>query len=45
MRAAYGPVEAAYDDFFFVQLSDNHWGFEGAPNPKRLPLPWDPAQP
>jgi len=20
-------------DFFFVQLSDTHWGFEGAPNP------------
>ena len=24
---------AAYDDFFFVQLSDTHWGFEGPPNP------------
>ncbi|GGC69161.1 metallophosphoesterase [Undibacterium terreum] len=25
---------AAYqDDFYFVQLSDTHWGFEGAPNP------------
>jgi Icc-related predicted phosphoesterase len=24
---------AAADDFFFVQLSDSHWGFEGAPNP------------
>ncbi len=23
----------AYDDFFFVQLSDTHWGFEGPPNP------------
>jgi 3',5'-cyclic AMP phosphodiesterase CpdA len=22
-----------YDDFYFVQLSDTHWGFEGAPNP------------
>jgi hypothetical protein len=22
-----------YDDFFFVQLSDSHWGFEGPPNP------------
>ncbi|QDL37828.1 metallophosphoesterase family protein [Rhodoferax sediminis] len=22
-----------YDDFFFVQLSDAHWGFEGPPNP------------
>jgi hypothetical protein len=33
-----GAVAAAasgtpYDDFFFVQLSDSHWGFEGAPNP------------
>lgn len=24
---------AAYDDFFFVQLSDSHWGFAGPPNP------------
>jgi hypothetical protein len=24
---------AEQDDFFFVQLSDTHWGFEGAPNP------------
>ena len=24
---------ASYDDFHFVQLSDCHWGFEGAPNP------------
>src|SRR3954471_11660205 len=24
---------AAQDDFFFVQLSDTHWGFEGPPNP------------
>jgi 3',5'-cyclic AMP phosphodiesterase CpdA len=23
----------ASDDFYFVQLSDTHWGFEGAPNP------------
>jgi len=21
------------DEFFFLQLSDTHWGFEGAPNP------------
>jgi 3',5'-cyclic AMP phosphodiesterase CpdA len=21
------------DDFYFVQMSDTHWGFEGAPNP------------
>lgn len=26
-------VESAYDDFYFVQLSDTHWGFSGAPNP------------
>ena len=32
-RAADAPAEPAYDDFFFVQLSDSHWGFEGAPNP------------
>ena len=25
--------EAAYDDFFFIQLSDSHWGFQGAANP------------
>ena len=24
---------AAQDEFFFVQLSDTHWGFQGAPNP------------
>jgi hypothetical protein len=24
---------AGYDDFYFVQLSDSHWGFSGAPNP------------
>ncbi|MFC5497432.1 metallophosphoesterase family protein [Caenimonas terrae] len=24
---------AAYDDFYFVQLSDAHWGFAGPPNP------------
>jgi 3',5'-cyclic AMP phosphodiesterase CpdA len=24
---------AAYDDFYFVQLSDTHWGFQGPPNP------------
>src|SRR5437764_13915041 len=23
----------AQDEFFFVQLSDTHWGFQGAPNP------------
>src|SRR5712664_3092873 len=24
---------AAQDEFFFVQLSDTHWGVQGAPNP------------
>ena len=24
---------SAADEFFFVQLSDTHWGFQGAPNP------------
>ncbi len=28
------------DDFYFVQLSDTHWGFEGAPNPdSKVTLP------
>jgi Calcineurin-like phosphoesterase len=31
--AAQRPGGQAYDDFFFVQLSDTHWGFEGPPNP------------
>jgi len=30
-RAA--DAKPATDDFYFVQLSDSHWGFEGAPNP------------
>jgi len=30
--AAYGAASAV-DDFYFVQLSDSHWGFEGPPNP------------
>jgi hypothetical protein len=25
---------AGADDFFFVQLSDTHWGFKGPPNPE-----------
>src|SRR6266478_6461133 len=29
--AAAKPGE--FDDFYFVQLSDSHWGFEGPPNP------------
>ena len=24
---------SAQEEFFFVQLSDTHWGFQGAPNP------------
>jgi hypothetical protein len=30
MAAAKGGTD---DDFYFVQLSDSHWGFEGPPNP------------
>ena len=30
--AGYGAASAA-DDFYFVQLSDTHWGFDGAANP------------
>ena len=26
-------AKTGYDDFFFVQLSDSHWGFSGPPNP------------
>jgi len=32
-RAADSLPGSSYEDFFFVQLSDCHWGFEGAPNP------------
>ncbi|MES2130068.1 MAG: metallophosphoesterase [Pseudomonadota bacterium] len=32
LSGLYGHVQAA-DDFYFVQLSDVHWGFSGAPNP------------
>ena len=28
-----GALRALEDEFHFVQLSDTHWGFEGAPNP------------
>src|SRR5438093_12262803 len=27
------PYASAQDEFFVVQLSDTHWGFQGAPNP------------
>ncbi len=26
-------AEGTYKDFYFVQLSDSHWGFQGPPNP------------
>jgi hypothetical protein len=32
-RAA-GRGQKAAEDFFFVQLSDSHWGFSGPPNPE-----------
>ena len=31
--AADASAAEAAEDFYFVQLSDLHWGFEGAPNP------------
>jgi hypothetical protein len=31
--ASAGKAAAPYDDFYFVQLSDSHWGFSGPPNP------------
>ena len=30
---ARADARMAADDFYFVQMSDTHWGFEGAPNP------------
>jgi hypothetical protein len=34
ISAAYGNnSQAAYDDFYFVQLSDTHWGYSGPANP------------
>jgi hypothetical protein len=32
-RQAWAAEGAAQDDFFFVQMSDSHWGFSGPPNP------------
>jgi 3',5'-cyclic AMP phosphodiesterase CpdA len=32
-RAAQSAAESGADEFYFVQLSDTHWGFQGAPNP------------
>src|SRR5262249_7574636 len=37
LTAAQAPGPAAMArarDFFFLQLSDTHWGFKGAPNPE-----------
>ena len=31
--ASFGGGAGAEKDFYFVQLSDVHWGFKGAPNP------------
>jgi len=28
------PAPTPADDFFFLQLSDTHWGFKGPPNPE-----------
>lgn len=33
-RAASDPARAAPNDFFFMQLTDTHWGFRGPPNPE-----------
>src|SRR5213595_2681678 len=35
LRDARGAAVAGqkYDDFYFGQLSDSHWGFQGPPNP------------
>lgn len=33
MAATTRAAGAKPDDFYFVQLSDTHWGFKGAPNP------------
>ena len=39
-RPAASPVAAPPRDFFFVQLTDTHWGYEGAANPEaKITLP------
>ena len=44
-RGAGAADAKAADEFYFVQLSDTHWGFQGPPNPdakgrsKRLSQP------
>jgi len=32
-NTSFAADKAAGDDFYFVQMSDSHWGFEGPPNP------------
>lgn len=33
-QATPGGAATKQEDFFFLQLSDTHWGFSGAPNPE-----------
>src|SRR5215475_5638622 len=33
-RTAEAATKQKTEDFFFLQLSDTHWGFSGPPNPK-----------
>jgi hypothetical protein len=33
LYGAANAAGAAYDDFYFVQLSDSHWGYKGPANP------------
>jgi len=37
-----GATGTAQEDFYFVQLSDTHWGFKGAPNPDAQGTPLKP---
>ncbi|MET3105765.1 Icc-related predicted phosphoesterase [Oxalobacteraceae bacterium GrIS 1.18] len=34
LSGLYQPASASTDDFYFVQMSDAHWGFSGPPNPE-----------
>jgi predicted phosphodiesterase len=34
MASAAAPAPGGQGDFFFLQLSDTHWGFQGPPNPE-----------
>ena len=45
-RRAYHAEAQAADDFDFVQLCDSHRGVSTlGSQPRRDPLPWDPAEP